>query len=108
VVRRPAELVPPTAADAERLAAAVARPDEDQLQRPAGPIRMALLRAVRPDGLTKYRLWQLAREHRPELGKSQVYEYLRGERELSAPALEALLLAAHLEVKPRARQPRTD
>ena len=108
----PATPVPPTAEDLERLRRVAEMPD-DQIDysddgpnrgRWRGPIRQALLESVKPVGLTPYRLWQEAKKHRPELSKSQVYEYLRGKRELTAPALEALVLAAGLEVRP-ARRP---
>ena len=60
----------------------------------------ATRRAYRFD-LEPFADWLEARKLCEKLSASQVYEYLRGEREIGVPAAEAMLAALELEVGPR-------
>ena len=61
-------------------------------------IRAAVTREMRHLDLTVYRLWQLARVHYPPLSQSAVHEFLKGQRQLELPSVEALLAAVNLRV----------
>jgi hypothetical protein len=61
-------------------------------------IREAVLRQKRDLHLTVYRLWQLARAYYPPLSQAAVHEFLKGQRQLELPSIEALLAAVHLRV----------
>jgi hypothetical protein len=61
-------------------------------------IREAVAREMRHRHLTVYRLWQMARIHCPTLSQSAVHEFLKGQRQLELPSVEALLAAVHLRV----------
>ena len=61
-------------------------------------IREAVKREMQHLDLTVYRLWQMARVHYPALSQSAVHEFLKGERQLELPSVEALLAAVHLRV----------
>ena len=61
-------------------------------------IREAVAREVQLRRLTVYRLWQLARAHYPTLSQAAVHEFLKGERQLELPSIEALLAAVDLRV----------
>jgi hypothetical protein len=41
--------------------------------------------------ITVYRLWQMARVHYPPLSQAAVHEFLKGQRQLELPSVEALL-----------------
>lgn len=62
------------------------------------PIRRAILAELERRQMTRYQLWQAAREHCPTLPSSAVYEYLRGRRDIGVPYAEALMQAAGLVV----------
>jgi hypothetical protein len=64
-------------------------------------IREAVSRQMKALDLTAYRLWQMARSHCPTLSQSAVHEFLKGQRQLELPSVEALLAAVHLRVVPR-------
>jgi hypothetical protein len=64
-------------------------------------IREAVARQMQDLHLTVYRLWQLARAHYPSLSQSAVHEFLKGQRHLELPSVEALLAAVHLRVVKR-------
>jgi hypothetical protein len=61
-------------------------------------IRDAVSRQMRDLNLTAYRLWRLARVYCPTLSQSAVHEFLRGERQLELPSVEALLAAVDLQL----------
>jgi hypothetical protein len=61
-------------------------------------IREAVRRQMRRLRFSGYRLWQLARAHYPALSQSAVHEFLKGERQLELPSIEALLAATNLRV----------
>lgn len=61
-------------------------------------IRDAVALEMRQRGWTAYRLWKLAREHYAGLSQSAVHEFLKGQRELELPSIEALMAAARLQV----------
>jgi hypothetical protein len=61
-------------------------------------IRDAVAREMRRLNLTVYRLWQLARAHYPLLSQAAVHEFLKGQRQLELPSVEALLTAVNLQV----------
>src|SRR2546428_512519 len=61
-------------------------------------IREAVARQMQHLHLTVYRLWQLARAHYPSLSQAAVHEFLKGQRQLELPSVEALLAAVHLRV----------
>jgi hypothetical protein len=61
-------------------------------------IREAVLRQKRDLHLTVYRLWQLARAYYPPLSQAAVHEFLKGQRQLELPSIEALLRAVDLRV----------
>lgn len=110
------ELTRATPADLNRLRSAMQgsidlaeipeRRDFRPLQRDAGgmlPARKSLIReAVRREmkhlNLTAYRLWRMARVHYPALSQSAVHEFLKGQRQLELPSVEALLAAVQLQV----------
>src|SRR6266513_167758 len=48
--------------------------------------------------LSVYRLWQLARVHYSPLSQAAVHEFLKGQRQLELPSVEALLTALDLRV----------
>jgi hypothetical protein len=117
VVRKSAGEVPPAStADLDRLHAAMQgcidtgeipeRRKFHRLQRDASGrlppkksiIREAVARQMKRLHLTVYRLWQLARVHYPPLSQSAVHEFLKGQRQLELPSVEALLAAVHLRV----------
>ena len=127
VVRKSAEKIPPASrADLDRLRAAMRgkidtseipeRGEFDPLQRdangrlppPKSIIREAVARQMQHLHLTVYRLWRMARAHYPTLSQSAVHEFLKGQRQLELPSVEALLAAVHLRIVrrdgPRRRQ----
>ncbi|HYV38963.1 MAG TPA: hypothetical protein VE988_24980 [Gemmataceae bacterium] len=61
-------------------------------------IREAVAQQMQRLHLTVYRLWQMARLHYPPLSQSAVHEFLKGQRQLELPSVEALLIATNLEV----------
>ena len=61
-------------------------------------IREAVTRQMQRLHLTAYRLWQMAQAHYPPLSQSAVHEFLKGQRQLELPSVEALLAAVHLRV----------
>jgi len=66
-----------------------------------GIIHEAVARQMQHRHLTAYRLWQLARAHYPPLSQSAVHEFLKGQRQLELPSIEALLAALQLQVVKR-------
>ena len=50
--------------------------------------------------MTRYQLWKGAQRISPQIPASAVYEYLRGQRAIGTPYVEALMKAAGLTVKP--------
>lgn len=116
-VRKSREDIPSaSAADLERLRAAMEGPidtseiperrrfdrsrrDENgKLPPRKSMIREAVVREMRQLHLTVYRLWQKARVHYPALSQSAVHEFLKGQRQLELPSVEALLAAVDLRV----------
>jgi hypothetical protein len=69
-------------------------------------IREAVVQQMHRLNLTAYRLWQLARAHYPQLSQSAVHEFLKGQRQLELPSVEALLVAADLRVARKSGGPR--
>jgi Helix-turn-helix len=67
-------------------------------RRPFSPIRDAILDALELRGMTRYQLWKEAARHCGTLSQSAVYEYLRGEREIGIPYVEAIMRAVGLKV----------
>ena len=61
-------------------------------------IREAVTQEMRHRHLTVYRLWRMARAHYPTLSQSAVHEFIKGQRQLELPSIEALLAAVHLRV----------
>src|SRR5713101_1097696 len=127
IVRKSAGEIPPAStADLDRLRAAMQgsidsgeipeRRKFHRLKRDASGrlppkksiIREAVARQMQHLHLTVYRLWQLARAHYPTLSQSAVHEFLKGQRQLELPSVEALLAAVHLRIVrrdgPRRRQ----
>ena len=117
VVRKSAADVPPASrADLNRLRAAMKgsidtseipeRRPFDRLQRDESgrlPLRKSMIREavaqqLRRLNLTVYRLWQKARAHYPPLSQAAVHEFLKGQRQLELPSIEALLAAVDLRV----------
>src|SRR5437588_10605674 len=117
IIRKSAKEIPPAStADLDRLRAAMQgriQTDEiperrrfHRLQREAGGrlaprkslIREAVALQMHRLHLTVYRLWQLARAHYPPLSQAAVHEFLKGQRQLELPSVEALLAAVHLRV----------
>ncbi len=117
VVRKSAREIPPASRAAlDRLRAAMQgsidtneipeRQKFHRLQRDASGrlpprnsiIRDAVARQMQRLHLTVYRLWQMARAHYPALSQSAVHEFLKGQRQLELPSVEALLAAVHLRV----------
>jgi hypothetical protein len=75
------------------------------VKKPLGPIGEAILIALGNRQMTRYELWSKARAVHPTLSPSQVYEYLRGQRDIGGAAVEALMAAARPKMtssKPRA------
>jgi hypothetical protein len=120
VVRKSAREIPPASqADLDRLRAAMRKridtseiPERRKFQRlkrdatgklppRKSIIREAVTRQMRHLHLTVYRLWQLAREHYPTLSQSAVHEFLKGQRQLELPSVEALLAAVDLRIVKR-------
>ena len=64
-------------------------------------IREAVTRQMKHLHLTAYRLWRMARVYCPTLSQSAVHEFLKGQRQLELPSVEALLAAARLQVVSR-------
>jgi hypothetical protein len=117
IVRKSAEEIPPASkADLDRLRAAMQgsidtseireRRKFHRLKRDGSGglplrksiIRDAVTRQMQHLRLTVYRLWQLARAHYPPLSQAAVHEFLKGQRQLELPSIEALLAAVHLRV----------
>jgi hypothetical protein len=65
----------------------------------------AVQREIKQRHLTVYRLWQMARMHYHTLSQAAVHEFLKGQRQLELPSVEALLAAVDLDVV-RRRVPR--
>jgi hypothetical protein len=116
-IRKSVMEIPSTSpADLDRLRAAMAEPVDtsdiperrpgQRLQRDANGrilprksiIREAVTEEMRRRGLTAYRLWQIARTHYPTLSQAAVHEFLKGQRQLELPSVEALLVAVNLRV----------
>jgi hypothetical protein len=53
---------------------------------------------MRRGNLTAYRLWRIARTYAPSLSQSAVHEFLKGQRQLELPSVEALLAAVNLRL----------
>ncbi len=117
VVRKSAAEIPPASkADLDRLRVTMQghintgeipeRRKFERLQRDANGklpsrksiIREAVARQMQRLHLTAYRLWQMARVHYPTLSQAAVHEFLKGQRQLELPSVEALLAAAGLKV----------
>ena len=117
IVRKSAgEIPPPSRMDLERLHAAMhgkidtgeiaERRKFHRLKRDADGslpprksiIREAVAREMQHLHLTAYRLWRLARAHYPPLSQAAVHEFLKGQRQLELPSVEALLAAVNLRV----------
>lgn len=122
IIRKSAAQIPaPTAADLDRLRKVMDGPIDtsdipeltpgfkrvrrDSEGRPPryhrGPVCEAILKELGRRDMTRYELWQRAREHCPTLPESAVYEYLRGQRQIGVIYLEALLAALDLTLRPR-------
>lgn len=119
VVRRSAEqLTPPTKGRLAELLAGMGGPvdtsdapemkgDNARVRRNASgqipgrrvsPTRSAILEELERRQMTRYQLWKAANAHCPTLSQSAVYEYLRGQRDISLSYAEALMIAAGLGV----------
>jgi hypothetical protein len=61
-------------------------------------IREAVAQQMEHRRLSVYRLWKLAKAYYPPLSQSAVHEFLKGNRQLELPSIEALLAAADLHV----------
>lgn len=61
-------------------------------------IREAVERERKRRHLTAYRLWQMAKPYHPPLSQAAVHEFLKGQRQLELPSIEALLAAVGLRV----------
>jgi hypothetical protein len=61
-------------------------------------IREAVAGQMKRLHLTAYRVWQLARSYCPTLSQSAVHEFLKGQRQLELPSVEALLAAVQLRI----------
>jgi hypothetical protein len=61
-------------------------------------IRDAVIREMKRLDLTVYRVWQLGRAHYRPLSQSAIHEFLKGQRQLELPSVEALLEAVNLRV----------
>jgi hypothetical protein len=64
------------------------------------PIRLAILVQLGRLALNRYQLWKKAQAYCPRIPRSAVYEYLRGQRPIGTPYVEALISAAGLGVGP--------
>ena len=125
LVRKSARQVPPAStADLDRLHAAMNGPIDGseiperrrfhRLRRDASGglpprksiIREAVARQMKRLHLTAYRVWQLARSYCPTLSQSAVHEFLKGQRQLELPSVEALLAAVQLRIVRRTTGPR--
>jgi hypothetical protein len=83
----------------------VKRDGKGQLPQPIpvlkfSPIRSAILKQLGRRQMTRYKLWAEARKHCPQMPRSAVYEYLRGQRAIGVEYVEALLSALGLSIKP--------
>ena len=120
MVRKSAGEIPPASkADLDRLRAAMREridtaeiPERRKFRRlkrnargrlppPRSIIREAVARQMQHLHLTAYGLWQMARAHYPPLSQSAVHEFLKGQRQLELPSVEALLAAVHLRIVKR-------
>jgi hypothetical protein len=61
-------------------------------------IREAVVQEMQHLDITAYRLWQLARQHYPSLSQAAVHEFLKGQRQLELPSVEAILAAVNLRI----------
>jgi hypothetical protein len=111
-----AELAPASAAELDRLRAAMGsaikmeeiperrefrrlkRDADGALPRRKSLIREAVVQRMESLGLTVYRLWQLAKVHYPPLSQGAIHEFIKGQRQLELPSIEALLTALDLRV----------
>jgi hypothetical protein len=111
-----AEIQPASAADLDRLRAAMQSsidtaeiPERRKFQRlkrdargnvppRKSMIRDAVVREMHARQISVYRLWQLARVHYPALSQAAIHEFLKGQRQLELPSVEALLAAVNLQV----------
>jgi hypothetical protein len=117
IVRKSAKAIPPASeADLERLRGAMQGQIDTgeiperrkflRLQRDASgrlPPRKSMIREAveqqrRQLNLTVYRLWKMAQVHYPPLSQAAVHEFLKGQRQLELPSVEALLAAMQLRV----------
>ena len=117
VTRAASELPAATNADLERLQEAMESPiDTSEIPErttargsspvpspETGGIRDTVLAEIGRQGLSRYRLWKVARAHSKTLPESAVYEFLRGERNIGLAYLDAILAALGLEVRPAKR-----
>jgi hypothetical protein len=119
-----AEIPPASAADLDRLRAAMqgvidttevserrtfqplTRDASGSLPPRKSIIRDAVVREMQGRRYSAYRLWQLARPHYPALSQSAVHEFLKGQRQLEVPSVEALLAAVNLQVVSGSTPPR--
>ena len=69
-----------------------------------GPIARAILRELGRRRMTRYALWQAARNRCPTMSQSAVYDFLRGDRDIGVAYLEALLGTLGLTVGRRAER----
>jgi hypothetical protein len=69
-------------------------------------LREAVAQEMQHRHLTIHRLWLLAQAHYPALSEAAVDEFLKGQRPLELPAIEALLAAVQLRIVRRKVAPR--
>lgn len=72
------------------------RDADGRLPRRKSLIREAVAHRMESLHLTVYRLWRLAKTHYPPLTQGAIQEFLKGQRQLELPSIEALLAALDL------------
>ncbi len=61
-------------------------------------IRDAVAQEIQRRHLSVYRLWRMAKAHYPAMSQAAIHEFLKGQRQLELPSVEALLAAVELRV----------
>jgi hypothetical protein len=76
------------------------RPSGRTASKPPSMLREAILSELGRRQMTRYQLFKAARKHCATISESAVYEFLRGQRQVSAEYVDAMLLAAGLSITP--------
>ena len=71
-------------------------------KRRPSPLRDAILAELERRGMTRRELWEAAHAKIPRLRETEMYEFLRGQKEIGADQIDTMLMLMNLMVVPAA------